>query len=295
MKGVRETPAERLCTWLSAIGLAAMAFIMLYPFWYLLIYSLNEPMDAMRGGFYWLPRKFSLTAFANVWAVQNIPQATLMSALRTTVGTVAGVLACGMVGFVLSRPQLVFRRFFTLFFLVTMYVGGGLIPWYMVIKWTGLTNTFLAYIVPGLVNVFNMLIMKTYFQEMPEELWESAEIDGANDLQIFFRLVLPLARPVVAVVAIFTAVGHWNSWFDNWVLTAGNKSLETLQLILMNMLKQASVTRPDTALMTSGAMRMTQQSVRAAITVIATLPIVFVYPFFQRHFLQGILMGSLKM
>ena len=272
-----------------------MAILMLYPFYYLLVYSLNDPMDAMRGGIYFWPRKLSFVSFQQVWATHNLKQAAFISVSRTLIGTAASVFATSMLAYVLSRPHLVFRKFFNRFFVLTMYLSGGLIPYYLTMKAYGFTNSFLVYVIPGLIGVFNMILIRTYIQELPAELWESAEVDGAMDHTIFLRVVLPLCLPVLAVVCIFNAVGHWNAWFDAAIFNASSPNLTPVQTVLMGMLKRAVVkTSKDVPMSNDTLLSLTPESMRATITVIATIPIIIVYPFFQKYFTQGIMMGAVK-
>jgi putative aldouronate transport system permease protein len=291
----QETFLDKVFNTVSVIILLILGLVTLYPFYYLLIYSLNEPMDAMRGGLYFLPRKFSLISYRLVWAAHDIGPAAFISLSRTAAGTAFSLFFTSMLAYVLSRPRLIGRKFFNRLFVITIYVGGGLIPWYLTLRAYGFTNTFLVYIIPGAIGVFNMILIRTYIQELPTALWESAEVDGANEFIIFIRIIFPLCVPVLAVVCIFTAVGQWNSWFDAAVFNASRRELHPLQMILMGLLKSAVVrTSRDIPLSNSTRISLTPESIRAAITIIATAPIVIVYPFFQKHFTQGIMLGSVK-
>ena len=287
--------SDNLFNYSVAILLFFMAVIMLYPFYYLLIFSLNDPLDAMRGGIYLWPRKFSPVSFQQVWATHNLGQAAYISVSRTVIGAATSVFCTAMLAYVLSRPHLIFRRFFNRFFTLTMYLSGGLIPYYLTMKTFGFTNTFLVYVIPGLIGVFNMILIRTYIQELPSELWESAEVDGAMDFTIFIRIILPLCLPVLAVVSIFNAVGQWNSWFDATLFNSSSPKLAPIQMVLMGMLKRAVVKTSKDVPMSNEALRsLTPESMRAAITMIATIPIIAIYPFFQKYFTQGIMMGAIK-
>ncbi|MDR1599308.1 MAG: carbohydrate ABC transporter permease [Oscillospiraceae bacterium] len=287
--------SDNLFNYIASGLLLVMAILMLYPFYYLLIYSLNDPMDALRGGIYFWPRKLSVVSYQQVWATHDLGQAAFISVSRTVVGTVSSVLCTSMLAYVLSRPNLVFRKFFNRFFVLTMYLSGGLIPYYLTVRAYGLANSFLVYVTPGLVGIFNMILIRTYIQELPGELWESAEVDGAMDHTIFIRIVLPLCLPVLAVVCIFNAVGQWNSWFDAAIFNASSPRLTPVQTVLMGMLKRAVVKTSKDVPMSNDALRsLTPESMRATITMIATIPIIVVYPFFQKYFTQGIMMGAVK-
>jgi putative aldouronate transport system permease protein len=295
MKIWQERLPDKIFNWCAVVALILMSLVMLYPFYYLFIYSLNDPLDAARGGIYLWPRKFSIISYSIVWTTNNIGQAAVISVLRTVIGTLSSLFFTSMLAYVLSRPNLLFRKFFNKYFVVTMYVSGGLIPYYMVVKLIGIKDSFLVYIIPGIIGVFNMILIRTYMQELPSSLWESAEIDGANDIIIFLRIALPLCVPVLAVVAIFNAVGQWNAWFDNFIFTSRKPNLTTLQLLLVNALKTNEVkTSRDVPMSTQQINQLTPQSVRAAITMIVTIPILMVYPFFQKHFAMGIMLGAVK-
>jgi putative aldouronate transport system permease protein len=249
----------------------------------------------MLGDLYLWPRVFSTTAYRVVWTTNNIGQASLVSLSRTILGTAIMVFFTSMLAFVLSRPYLIWRKFFNRLFVITMYVSAGLIPWYLTLKTYGFINNFLVYIIPGMIGVFNMILFRVYMEGLPVELSESAEIDGANDFTVFLRIVLPICTPVLAVVCVFGAVGQWNSWFDAAVFNNANKDLQPLQLILMNMLKRAAIrSSSDVQMNNSASLSLTPESMRASVTIIATAPIICVYPFFQRYFAQGIMLGSVK-
>lgn len=189
-----------------------------------------------------------------------------------------------------------FNKFVTTLFVITMYFSGGLIPGYMLIKQLGLLNNFWVYIIPGLIGVFNMIVIRTFIQGLSEELIESAKIDGAGDFKIFFRIILPLSKPVLATIALFIAVGQWNSWFDSMLYAAGNRNLTTLQYELMKLLSSAtsqggSVNLDQYKNVTN---LVTPVSIRAAITIVTAMPIVLLYPFLQKYFVTGFMIGGVK-
>jgi len=295
MKVIKESISDKAFHITASIILFIIGIVMLYPFYYLLIYSLNEPLDAMRGGLYFWPRRFSTISYRLVWATHNIMQGAKVSLARTIIGTTVSLFCTSMLSYVLSRPHLVWRRFFNRLFVVSMYLSSGLIPYFLTLNAYGFLNTFWVYIVPGLIGVFNMILIRTYMQELPASLWESAAIDGAREFTVFSRIFLPLCVPVLAVVCIYNAVGHWNAWFDAMIFNNASRQLHPLQLILMNTLKSTTVTSSrDVPLPRDVLVTLTPESLRAAITMIVTIPIVCVYPFFQRHFTQGIMLGAVK-
>ena len=291
----KERLPDKLFNMVAVILLVFLAIITFYPFYYLLVYSLNDPMDAIRGGIFLWPRKFSTIAYQAVWSTNNLGRAAFVSFSRTVIGTSLMVFFTSMLAYILSRPNLLGRRFLNLLFVTTMYVNAGLIPGYLTLRAYGFVNNYLVYIIPGIVWVWGMILIRVYMQEITPELRESAEVDGANDFIIFIRIVLPICIPVLSVVSIFGAVGQWNSWLDAAIFNSSNKNLQPLQLILMNMLKKAQITSPaDVDIGGAASMRLTPQSMQAAVTLIATAPILVVYPFFQKHFAQGIMLGSVK-
>jgi putative aldouronate transport system permease protein len=275
-----------------------LSIITLYPFLYVLAVSLNDPFDAIKGGITIFPRVFTLDNYKEVFNYPTIGQATLISVLRTLIGTLLSVLSTAMVAYVLSRKDFFARKFITTLFVITMYVGGGLVPEYLLIRGLGLMNNFLVYILPGLISPFNIILIRAYIDTLPTELQESAMIDGANDLVIFFRIIFPLCIPVLATIALFVAVGHWNSWFDTYLYCGGNKYLTTLQYELQKILANAAASSTTidyySNLDPTRTMRVTPQSLRMAMTIVTTLPIVFVYPFLQKYFIKGMTLGAVR-
>ncbi|CAN7636990.1 MULTISPECIES: carbohydrate ABC transporter permease [unclassified Paenibacillus] len=268
-----------------------------YPFWNILVLSLNSAEDTIRGGVYFWPRDFSLTSYAQILGDQEIINGLKVTIARTLIGTPLAVLVICLLSYPLSKRDLVGGKFITLFFIFTMYFGGGLIPYYMILKSLHLIDTFWVYIAPGLMNVFYMILVRTFIQQLPGELDESAKIDGANDLQIFVMIILPLTTPVLATIGLFTAIGHWNSWFDSYVFTY-KPELKTLQAVLVKILNQYQTSSmvSDAQQMADSAKRLavSSDSIRMAATIVATLPIVIVYPFLQKYFVKGMTVGAVK-
>ena len=285
---------------LNSLFLCLLAFITLYPFWNTIAVSLNEAMDAIRGGITFWPRKFSTYNYQVLFRTDAIPRAFMVSVARTLINLVTSVFFTAMVAFALSRQEYVLRKPLTLILILSMYVNAGLIPTFLLIRNLGMINTFWVYIVPGIVNAFNFVVMRTYMRSIPESIIESARMDGYGDFYIFVRIILPLCLPVLATVGLFVAVGAWNSWFDTMIYNSGNSNLHTLQYKLMEYL-QASQTQGRSAgdamsmaQMSQSANMVTPLSIRAAITVIASAPILFVYPFMQRYFVVGLNVGGVK-
>lgn len=224
----------------NGIFMLIVMVVTLYPFLNTIAVSFNNGLDTIRGGIYLWPREWTLQNYVSVFQNPNLTQAAFVSVARTVVGTVVQLFCTAMLAYVLSRKEYMFNKLVTTLFVMTMYFSGGLIPGYMLIKQVGLLNSFWVYIIPGLIGVFNMIVIRTYIQGLSEGLIESAKMDGAGDFRIFMRIVLPLSKPVLATVALFIAVGQWNSWFDSMLYTAGNRNLTTLQYELMKLLSSAT-------------------------------------------------------
>lgn len=275
-----------------AIFLALVVIICVYPFWNIFIVSINDATDAIRGGLYFLPRKLSFASYADILSRSTFMHSILVTLARTVIGTPLAVLVTTALAYVLSRKDLLFKKPITLLFIFTMYFGGGLVPYYMVLKNLGMLDNFIVFIFPNLVSVYNMILVRNYIEGMPEALFEAAKIDGANDLVVFFRLVIPLSKPIIMTIALFVAIMHWNSWFDAYLYT-NSQSLKTMQSILVEILNQYQTTGANQAANRTGQ-GITPDSIRMAATMVATIPIIMVYPFIQKYFVKGIMLGSVK-
>ena len=279
----------------NTIFLVAFVIITLYPVLNTVALSFNNGIDAVRGGIHLLPRVFTLQNYKTVLGQQNIVTGAYISVARTVVGTILSLAANALLAYVVSRKRFLFRSQLSLFWVITMYVSGGMIPTLILYRNLGLTGTFWVYVIPGMISVFNMLVLRTYMMGLPEGLEESAQIDGANDFTIFVRIVSPLCKPVYATVALFVAVGQWNSWFDVMLYNRMNTKYTTLQYELMKLL--SSVMQQGGSATSAGqgaAAAVTPVTVRAAATVVTMLPIICLYPFLQRYFVAGMTLGSVK-
>lgn len=283
--------------WGLVVFMILVCVVTLYPFLHVLAISLNDATDAVRGGIHIIPREFTLDNYIHIFTNNsNLIRAFINSILRTVIGTASGVLACAVCAYVLSRKNFVFRKSVTALLVITMYVSGGLIPWFLLIRNLGLVNNFAVYIVPGLISAFNVIVIRSFMEGLPDALEESAKIDGANDFTVFAKIILPLCIPVIATVALFIAVGQWNSWFDTYLFARNNINLTTLQFELMKILENANITISQVNPQTSQniANRISPTSIRMAITIVATIPILFVYPFVQKYFVSGLTIGAVK-
>lgn len=271
-----------------------LAFIMIYPIWFTVVLSFNDATDAAQGGIYWWPRKFSLESFQKVFEEDVIIQAFIISVLRTVIGTITHLFFTAMTAYAWSKKHLLGRNLFLAMGTFTMFFNGGLIPGFINLKNLQLLNTFWVYIIPTMFNFFNLIIFTSFFRSIPESLEESAYIDGAHEGTIFTRIILPLSGPVLATIALFQGVWHWNDFFMG-VLFVSSRELEPIQTYLYRVITSGSVNTQMSAVpaaVRSNAVNST--SLRLATMIVVTFPIVCVYPFLQKYFVQGMTVGSVK-
>ncbi len=271
------------------------AFLLLYPFYNQLVISFNEGVDAQRGGIYFWPRRPTLESYAWLFKNSKLLSGAAVSIMRVVAGTVTCLFGSALLGYVTTIRYFSGRRFMRILFVVTMYFGGGMIPTYLLIMRLGLLNTFTVYWLPYVISGYYMLLFSSYLNQLPDSLFEAARVDGASELRIFFQIVVPVSVPVLAAISIYLVVGQWNAWFDNMLYNT-NGNWDTLQIYLRRMLLQAEVAlkMQAEAIAYHRAMSMTPQTIKAATTMIVTLPILVAYPFFQRFFIGGITLGSVK-
>ena len=284
----------------NTIILIVLMFITLYPVINTVAYSFNDDTDALKGGISMWPRVFSLQSYQSILQDPAVYQAAWISASKTVIITLLNLFWTGMLAFALSRREFVLRKFITTLMVLTMYINAGLIPNYLLISKTlRLAKSYWVYIVPTMFSCFNMIVIRTYIAGLPDALVESARIDGAGDIRVYWQIIFPLCTPVLATVALFVAVGCWNSWFDTHLYCASKKNLLTLQYLLKMKLAttQASANAAKAtaeALANSNTTKTTPVTIRCAITVISTVPILVVYPFLQKYFVTGMALGSVK-
>ncbi|MCH1624128.1 carbohydrate ABC transporter permease [Ferdinandcohnia quinoae] len=279
--------------------LTLLALSAFYPFWNALVISFNSGKDTMLGGITIWPRVFTLENYEVVFQDKRLMNAFIVSVSRTIVGTVLSVFLTALLGYGLSKKELIGRNKIMIYCLITMFFSGGLIPTFLVIRGLGLMDTFWVMIIPTLISVWNMIIFRTFFQQLPAGLEESAKIDGCGYWATFLRIVLPLSGPVIATLALFTAIFHWNDWFYPSIYI-NNPDLIPIQTLLKQVLNSNTVTSALGQLDAGAAAHMmkaatiTSKSLSMAIMMVATLPIICVYPFVQKYFVKGVLIGSLK-
>ncbi|WP_341281176.1 carbohydrate ABC transporter permease [Paenibacillus sp. FSL H8-0537] len=284
----------------NTIFMLILVVVTLYPFLNTIAVSLNVGNDTIRGGIYLWPREWTLQNYKAVFVSGTIYNAFWVSVARTVLSTVLNIFLTTMLAYTLSRREFVFRKPITLVFILTMYFSAGLIPGYFLIKDLHLLNSFWVYIIPSMLSAFNMIVIRTYIGTLPESLVESARIDGAGDFKIFMQIIFPLCKPVLATIALFVAVGAWNSWFDAFLYTSSRQELSTLQYELMKLLSSTMNSNSNPSVANgAGATKdsismVTPLSIRAAVTVVAAVPILLVYPFLQKYFVVGLNVGSVK-
>jgi len=290
---MKKTFSETTFDILNIIALTILGIITFYPFYYIFIYSISNP-DLAAGGLTIYPKGSTILNYLTIFKIEGIFHAAYISAARTVTGTVLTLTGCSLVAYGLSKNKLPLRKFMYRALLLTMYISSGLIPWYLTMKAMGLRNNFLLYILPGTVVAFYVVLLKTYFEQLPPSIEESAMVDGANYFTIWRKLIMPMSRPILATVAIFQAVGQWNGWTDNLYLCNSPK-LQTLQLMLLNFLQSSSANAFEGRIVdTTQIVQITPTSVRMTITIVVVLPVFLVYPLLQRHFIKGILLGAVK-
>ncbi len=275
------------------------AFLCTFPFYYIFIITISNNDLVSRGMISLVPRGIHFGNYVEVMKLKGLGQAAFMSVSRTVLGTVLTLFGTMFLGYAMSRPEYWKRKLWYRFVVVTMYFNAGMIPWFINMKNLGLLNSFAAYVIPGIVSPFYMILYKTYIESIPASLEESAQLDGAGYLVRFFRIIFPLSKPMLATIAIFTAVGQWNSFNDTLMLIS-DSGLYTLQFILYRYMSEAetlaAAIRSNPAALANMDMSnmLTATSIRMTITMVVVLPVMCIYPFFQKYFVKGIMIGAVK-
>ena len=280
---------EKIFQFFLIIFIACISITMLYPFLHVLSISLSTPAEALRPGIHLFPQEISFRSWSRVFHTDTVWVALGNTVFRTVVGTTLTLLFMAMGAYPLSRRYLPHRNFYTMFIVFTMFFGGGLIPSYLLIKSLGLIDSRWVLIIPGLISTFSLLILRNFFMGIPDELEDSAKIDGANDMRILFGIIIPLSKPVLATLALWSAVSHWNAWFDA-LLYLQDQSKVVLQLFLRRLVISAE----GDPMLQANPQQEAPETLKAAVIMFTALPILVVYPFLQRYFVKGILVGSLK-
>jgi len=276
--------------------------ICIYPFYYLLINTISSNQLSANGVINLIPKEIHIQNYINVIKIRGLGTALMISIARTLLGTTFTVLASSFLGFMFTQQKMWGRKFWYRFIVVTMYFNAGLIPMFLTMKNLHLTNTFWVYIIPAVVQPFNIILVKTYVESIPSSLQEAAEIDGAGIITVFLRIILPTCKPILATIAIFSAVNQWNNFYDTLIYITDQK-LYSLQYLLYCYINQANSLKALINNATGGggaadmmalATQQTPTSIRMTVTVIVVIPILCIYPIFQRYFVKGIMIGSVK-
>jgi|LFRM01.1.fsa_nt_gb putative aldouronate transport system permease protein len=301
---MKKSFGDRVFNTINIIIMLLIVFVTLYPFINSLAISLNDADDTTRGGITFYPRVFTFRNYELIFENPLIYNAYIVTVGRTIIGVVTSLFFTATLAFGMAHSNLKGRRFYTILCIIPMYFGGGLIPYYFLIRSLGLMNSFWVYIVPSLVGIWNMLLMRTYFMGIPAALEESARIDGANYLTVFFKIILPISTPILATIALFIGVGQWNSWFDAFIFIT-DQELKPMQTVLLSIISEARYAERLAQAAAAGAatadagklgkgVTVNVRSITMATMIVTILPIVMVYPFLQRYFIKGVMIGSLK-
>ena len=298
-KKYKSTPGDIVFNVINYTIFTIFTLACIFPFYYLFINTISDNDLVVKGVINFVPRGINLNNYKTLLSVSDLGNALIVTIARTVIGTALMVMASGLVGYLVTKKELWGRKFWYRFLIITMYFNAGTIPWFMNMQMLGLTNNFLAYIIPGIVAPYNIILVKTYIESIPTELEESAEMDGASYMTVFRKIIWPLSKPILATIAIFGAVGNWNSFTDSLMLMQSAPNLYTLQHRLYIYLNQASNLG---ALMKSGGVvsdaaiksAMSGKVIKYTISMVTVIPILLVYPFMQRYFEEGIMLGAVK-
>ena len=298
-KMYRTKPGDVIFNIFNYIFFSAFTLTCIFPFYYLFINTISDNDLVVKGLINFIPRGIHFGNYAALLNVSDLMSSFIVSVTRTVFGTALMVAASAFIGYLVTQQEMWGRKVWYRFIVITMYFNAGLIPWFLNMQMLGLTNTYWAYIIPGIVAPYNIILVKTYIESIPKELEESAKIDGASHIRIFAQIIWPLSKPILATIAIFGAVGNWNSFTDSLILMSSKPELYTLQHRLYIYLNQASNLR---ALMQSGGSvsdsavksALSSKVIKYTISMVTVIPILVVYPFMQRYFEKGIMLGAVK-
>ena len=268
--------------------------VTLYPIINTLAISFNDGFDTIVHRIHFIPHQFSTDNYKAVFAKEGYRMGAVNTVARTVLGTLISLVVNAVLAYVISRKRFLFKKSFSLFWVITMYVNGGLIPTYIVFQKLHLTNSFWVYVIPGAVSAFNMLVIRNFMNGIPDSLEESAQIDGAGYFKIFTSIISPLCKPVYATITLFVAVYHWNAWFDAMIYNKMHDEYTVLQYELMKQLQTAMKSAGSVEGLKNSGTTITPTSIRAAATIVTMVPILFVYPFLQRYFVTGLTIGGVK-
>ncbi len=290
---MKRTNGEKIFNVFNIILLRAFACTTVYPFLYTLSITLSSAAEASRAGFHLYPRDISFTAYKMVFKNSSLLMAYYNTIFRTVVGTLLGLLVTCLYGYALARPETPNKKFYTVLLVFTMLFSGGKIPAYLVLKQYHLLNNRWVYILPMLIVPYNVIVSRSFFMSIPNSLNESAKIDGASEFGIFFKIIVPLSKPIIMTLALFMAVAHWNSWYDSLMYITDNSKI-VVQVLLQRIIRESDVSLITQGLVNPDATEFTSETVKAATVIVAILPILLFYPFIQKYFTKGIMLGAVK-
>jgi putative aldouronate transport system permease protein len=289
---IKQSWGSRIFDGVNFILLIAFALITVIPFIYVIAGSFATQKELLTRGFILFPTEFSFDAYKYIFSTQTLVRSLLVTVYITVAGTLINLFFTCLMAYPLARKDMDFRKPILLLVVFSMLFSGGMIPTFLVVKQLGMIDTYWSLLIPGAISAFNLIIIRNFFQQLPDGLEEAAKIDGCNDLSIFWRIVLPLSMPVIATFSLFYAVGHWNTFF-NAVLYINDNTKWPIQVLLRQIVILASGGIGDSTVMESDV-PPPDQAVKMAVIVVSTLPILLVYPFLQKHFAKGVLLGSVK-
>lgn len=300
---IRTSVGDKMISVVTYIVYAALAFACVYPFYYLIINSISDNKLSEAGKIIFLPHGIHFDNYVQVMLLDDLLPAAKISVLRTVIGAFLTVLSSAFLGFMFTRETMWHRKLWYRVVTVTMYINAGIIPWFLTMKMLGLTDNFWGYIFPTIIQPYYIVLCKTYCESVPHELQDAGEIDGAGTLRVFFSIILPVIKPILATIAVFAAVTQWNAFQDTVLLMTKGQENYTLQFILWRYINNAAAlkavvsnasTASSSMVAALAAKAATETSVRMTVTVVVVLPIMCVYPFFQRFFTKGIMIGAVK-
>lgn len=290
---MKRTKGEKIFNIFNIVFLLLFACTTVYPFLYTLSISLSSAAEAATGGFHFYPKEVSFTAYNMVFRNESLPMAYMNTIFRTVVGTVMGLIVTCFYGYALSRPETPNKKFYTVLLVFTMLFSGGKIPAYLVMKQYHLLDSIWVYILPMLILPYNVIVARSFFMTIPNSLNESAKIDGAGEFYIFFKIIVPLSKPIIMTLALFMAVAHWNSWYDALMYITDNNKI-VVQLLLQRIIQESDVSLITQGLVNPDAAQFTSETIKSATVIVAILPILLFYPFIQKYFTKGMMLGAVK-
>ena len=291
---MKRSKGDLVADWIIGIFLALFVFSTIYPFWHVIMYSVSDSHATMSGGLFFYPRDFSLLAYKMLFKTKNIFIAYKNTLGKTIIGTLFSVTLTAMTAYPLSLPRFKGRNFISMMIFLTMLFSGGLIPTYLLIKSLGLLDSFWVYVIPGAMSAYNMFILRNFFQSIPPSLEESALIDGANPYQVLAKIIMPLSLPALAAISMFYGVHNWNSYMDG-VLYVNNARLQLLQVYLLQLIASAGAKGAlGDASGLGEASKLTEETTKMATIAVSVIPVLLVYPFLQKYYVKGVMIGSVK-